>query len=134
MLTMGEYRFAASAAAYGELTHADSWRWPAQERIGAPPARQYLDPGDEEISLRGTIYPEHRSGLGQIDAMRAEAGRGRPLLLVGGDGRVWGKWCIARLEQTQRVFYADGRPRRVEFRLTLVHYGEQRAGVREARP
>lgn len=133
-MAMGEYRFAVSAAAYEELAHTASWRWPAQERIGAPPARQYLGPGEEEISLRGTIYPAHRGGLGQIDAMRAEAGRGRPLMLIDGDGRVWGKWCITRLEQTQRLFYAAGRPRKVEFRLTLVHYGEAPERAREARP
>ena len=44
-MMMGGYRFAVSAAAYEELTHTASWRWPAQERIGAPPARQYLGPG-----------------------------------------------------------------------------------------
>ncbi len=126
MMALGDYRFSVRTAAYAELTRAASFRWQAQQRLGAPPAQQYLGPGTEEISLRGTLYPRHKGGLEQVEAMRGEARRGRPLSLTGGDGSVWGRWCIVRMEETQRVFYADGRPRQVEFRLQLVRYGEDR--------
>ena len=41
-------------------------------------------------------------------------------------GRVWGQWVITRVEETQSVFYADGSPRQVEFRLKLARYGEDK--------
>ena len=44
--------------------------------------------------------------------------------MTGGDGRARVLWVIMRVEETQRVFEADGRPRRVEFRLQLALYGE----------
>ena len=86
MLALGEYRFSISAAAYQELTRAAEYRWAAQERLGRRPARQYLGPGEETISLRGVIHPHYRGGPGQLDRMRAEAAKGEPLLLTGGDG------------------------------------------------
>ena len=124
MLALGEYRFGVAAAAYQELTRAAEYRWASQERLGRRPARQYLGPGQETISLRGVIHPHYRGGAGQLDRMCAEAAKGEPLLLTGGDGAALGDWCILRVEEIRRVFDPDGAPRRVEFRLELARYGE----------
>ena len=124
-MALGEYRFSVSTAAYQEFTHSAEFRWASQERLGRLPARQYLGPGEETISLRGTLHPHFRGGLGQMDRMRAEAARGEPLEMSEGTGRIWGKWVITRVEETRRVFDADGAPRRIEFRLALARYGEE---------
>ena len=124
-MALGEYRFSVSTAAYQEFTHSAEFRWASQERLGRLPARQYLGPGEETISLRGTLHPHFRGGLGQMDRMRAEAARGEPLEMSEGTGRIWGKWVITRVEETRRVFDADGAPRRIEFRLQLARYGEE---------
>ena len=41
-----------------------------------------------------------------------------------GVGQVLGQWVVERVEETQRLFLADGRPRNVSFALTLATYGE----------
>ena len=124
LMSLGEYRFSLSTAAYQDLTHSTTYRWQAQERLGRQPARQYLGPGEETITLRGVVHPYYKGGLGQIDRMRAEAGRGEPLLLSEGTGRILGRWVIRQIEETRRVLDADGAPRRIEFRLDLASYGE----------
>ena len=124
MMALGEYHFSLSTAAYQDLTHSTTYRWQAQERLGRPPARQYLGPGEETITLRGVVHPHYKGGLGQIDRMRAEAGRGEPLLLSEGTGRILGRWVIRQIEETRRELEADGAPRRIEFRLDLARYGE----------
>ena len=126
MMALGDYRFSVATAAYRELTRSNEYRWAAQERLGRLPARQYLGPGPETVSLSGVIHPYYRGGLGQVDRMRAEAGRGEPLDLSTGDGTIMGKWVVTRIEETRRVFDADGAPRQVEFRLQLARYGEDR--------
>ena len=124
MLALGDYRFSVDTAAYQELVRTSEYRWQAQERLGNRPAQQYLGPGEESIELTGNIFPAYRGGLGQLDAMRAEAGKGQPLMLTSGAGDVLGKWCLTRVEETRSVFYANGSPRKMEFRLQIVHYGE----------
>ena len=57
MLALDEYRFSLPTAAYQEFTHAAEYRWAAQERLGRLPARQYLGPGPETVSLSGVIHP-----------------------------------------------------------------------------
>ncbi len=124
MLALGEFLFTLHAAAYQELARQTAWRWSAQPRAGRLPARQYVGPGDDTLTLRGAVFPHLRGGLGQLGRLREEAGRGRPLRLVTGTGAVMGLWCVERVEETQTVFWADGRPRRIEFRLEASRYGE----------
>lgn len=132
MMALGDFRFCVSTAAYQELQRKNEWRWPTVERIGAKPARQYVGPGDEKISLRGIIYPHfvaQKQGLAQTAQMRAAADKGEPLLLVDGTGLVWGDYCILSLEETQTVFFSNGMPRKIEFTIELGAYGVNAAAL-----
>ena len=124
MLALGDFRFGLDTAAYQELVRATEYRWAATARVGRRPARQFVGVGEETVTLAGTIYPHYRGGLGQVAAMRAAAEQGEPLRLVTGAGAVMGLWVIHRVEETQRAHWADGSPRRQDFRLELAAYGE----------
>ncbi len=124
MAALGPFRFGVGTAAPQSLRRAAEYRWPAQERFGRASARQYTGPGGETLELEGVLYPHHAGGLGQVEAMRTLAGKGEPLRLTDGRGKAWGRWCIERVEETQTVFFADGTPRKIEFRLALARYGE----------
>lgn len=127
MMKLGHYVFSVHRAAYQTLSRTTQYRWQAQERVGRLAAQQFTGRGEDSITLNGIIYPHFQGGLGQVYAMRIEAGRGRPLMLVDGMGRIWNRWVINQIEETQSVFDSDGRPRSVEFRLQLSRYGEDYA-------
>jgi len=124
MMALGEFRFGIETAAYQTLQRSVEYRWASQPRVGRRPARQFTGIGDESISLDGVIYPHFKGGLGQLDALRELAGKGRPLVLTSGTGEIWGKFCIERVQETGTLFFADGTARRQEFRLQLAHHGE----------
>ena len=124
MMALGEYRFSVSTAAYNEFRRNTSWRWPSQQRVGRLPAKQYLGPGEDTIELGGTVYPHYNGGLKQIDSMREEAGKGEPLMLVDGLGKVWGKWCILSIEENRSRHLSNGAPLKQSFRLRIENYGE----------
>lgn len=127
MMALGAYRFALATAAHQNLQRKTEYPWTAQERLGRTPARQKVRKGDDRITLSGIIHPHFRGGLGQIDAMRAEADRDEPLLLIDGKGIVFGLWVIESITEGQSEFFADGAPRSQKFRLELVFYGEDAA-------
>lgn len=127
MMQLGEYQFGIESAVYEQLRRSTSYRWQGQDRIGRRPAQQFAGVGQETISLTGRIYPFYKGGLGQLDKMRAEAGQGEPRILVDGLGRIWGKWAVTRIDETQSTLMPDGVPEKIDFSLELVRYGEDSA-------
>ena len=123
MLKLGKYVFSIHTAAYQSLTRIYQYRWQRQDRLMREPAYQYLGPGDVTVKIDGVIYPHFKGGLRQIDWMQLEASQGKPLMLVDGTGRIYGKWCIQEIQETNQRFASFGRPMKIEFRLGLIQYG-----------
>lgn len=120
---LGEYRFGLDTAAYQTLERMTEWRWAQQDRLARPPAQQYVGPGSDRLTLSGVIYPHYRGGLRQVERLRSEAGKGEPLDLVDGLGRVWGPWVVLSVRESHRRLMANGAPLRVEFQVELAAYG-----------
>lgn len=124
MMILGIYRFAINSAAYQTLKRQSEYRWQEINRIGANPALQFTGFGVETIDLEGVIYPHFKGGLRQVTLMRAEAGIGKPLMLISGNGNAFGRWCIVKISENQSVFMKDGAPLKIEFSISLKRYCE----------
>lgn len=129
MMMLGPYPFMLRTAAPQTVARRSEYRWEQQDRIGRKPARQFLGPGSDEITLTGEILPHFAGGFGQIDAMRLLAGRGKPMLLVSGRGDVLGQWVITQIESEDSEFWADGAPRVIGFTMTIAEYGGDNGGI-----
>ena len=132
MARLGNFTFSMDTAGFSELQRAVSYRWGSINRIGRKPARQFTGQGDDTIRLRGVIYPHFRGGLGQIAVLRQQAGRGVKMPFVYSDtqaSQFIGNFCVTDVEETRTVFFADGRPRKIEFNLSLVDYGDDNGDV-----
>ena len=124
MLSLGGFQFCISTAAYQAFSHSTGYRWQGQERFGQLPAMQYTGPGEDSITLSGDIYPSFAGGLHQIDSMRYYASQGTPLLMVDGNGYIWGRWVIQSIEENKEVFFSDGTARKQTFNLKITRYAE----------
>jgi len=124
MLKLGDFAFGVDTAAYQQLTRVTEYRWASQERIGKGPALQPVGPGGDSLNMDGTIFPSYRGGTGQLEEMRAEAGKFRPLILVDGRGFVHGRWVIERVEEGQENFAQRGAARKQTFRLQIRKYDD----------
>lgn len=126
MMILGVYRFAIKSSAYQTLKRQSEYKWQEINRIGSNPTLQFTGFGVETIDLEGVIYPHFNGGLRQITLMRAQAGLGKPLFLISGNGFAFGRWCIAKINENQSNFLKDGSPRKIEFSITLKRYGEDK--------
>jgi len=127
LLALGKYRFSVNTAAFQSLSKSNEYRWAQQERLTVDPALQYIGPGSQSINVQGVIFPHYKGGLNQVDDMRSEAALGKPLLLTDGQGKIHGTWVIERIEETQSIFFSNGTPRKVEFRVNLKKYDDRRS-------
>ena len=128
LLSLGGFLFQVSGPSYEGLEHSSEARWAKLDRLGAKPARQFVGQGDETIYLDGTIYPRFGKGFGQIEAIRAAANAGKPLMLVSGYGRVFGRFVIERVGSSQSYFLPDGSPQKMTFSIELGAYGGRAGG------
>ncbi len=120
MLCLGQFVFALNSAPYQSLQHDQGWRHPSNSRVGARPARQFIGPDDETITLQGVLLPEITGGQQSLDKLEEMASTGDAWVLVDGQGVLYGLWVIEKLSQTKTVFFQDGTPRRIEFSLGLA--------------
>ena len=126
MLRLGPYNFSIDTAAYERLERSVQFNWPSQSRIGRRPGRQFTGMGEETIDLPGVIYPQFGGSLDEMKTLRDMGEEGEPLVLVDGLGKVWGKYCIEEVKETQGVLFSDGVPREIRFQIKLARFGEDR--------
>lgn len=126
MLSLGMFVFSLSTLAYQELQRQTNWRHASNNRVGAPPALQFVGRGDDTITLPGIILPELAGSVLSLDALRLMANTGKAWPMVEGTGRIYGLWVIESLSETKTVFFRDGTPRRIEFTLTLKRTDDDR--------
>lgn len=127
MAMLGPFMFSLDTAAYQKFRRVTQFDWPKQEIANGRPSRQWMGPGDDVIELDGVIYPEYAGGLKQIDGMRELAGLGKPMILVDGLGDLYGTFVVEEIEETLRVFYSNGQPRKIGFRLRLARREPQKS-------
>jgi phage protein U len=129
MLALGDYRFSVDTAAYQSLQQSQSWGWVEQTRVGGQPLLQLTGKTLRSITMTGTIFPEYKGGFQQVNLMRGEADKGKPLTLlsfdtntVDGSGVIVGDFVILSVSETHRAFRKDGSPRAIEFSIELKQY------------
>jgi phage protein U len=126
MLALGMFVFSLHTLAYQELQRQTDWRHASNNRLGAPPARQFLGRGEDTITLPGILLPELAGTVLSLDALRHMANTGKAWPVIEGSGRIYGLWIIESLSETKTIFFNDGTPRRIEFSLTLKRIDDDR--------
>lgn len=120
LCSLGMFVFAISTLAYSELQRRTNWRHARNPRVGARDATQYVGPGDETISLSGTVYAEICDGRTNLDALRKLADAGDANLLIVGDGTVIGKFVIEGIDERHIALTNNGTPRAIDFTVDLL--------------
>lgn len=120
MMALGLYVFGLHTVPYQQLQRQMSWRHPSVSRVGKRPARQFVGPGDDTITLSGVLYPELTGGKISLAALKAMADEGMAWPLIEGTGIFYGLFVVEELSQTDSLFFPDGAPRKIEFSLKLT--------------
>ena len=134
MMTLGAVAFSVRTTVFQRLRRMTTYRWPALERVGRWPTRQFTGPGDDKITLDGVIMPTWRGSAGAVEALRELALTGEPQQMSAGTGEVFGLWCLEQVEEDRSGLFADAAPRRVAWVLHLVRYGDDVPGGLQAAP
>jgi len=127
MMSLGQFQFSLDTLAYDNLQRATDYRHPANSRVGAMPARQFIGLGEDKLNFTGLQAPEFRGDRKALDTLRKMAEGGAAYALVCGNGAVLGAWVIESVQETGSIFIAEGVARRTEFSLQLARVEDARA-------
>ncbi len=119
LMSFGLFVFGMETAPYDNYQRRRSWRHAASERFLARSAYQYLGPGDDDVTLYGSIIPEIAGSFGAIERLAEMAGTGDPQPLVDGAGRQWGEYLLMNIDETGTNLIEGGLPRRIDFVIDL---------------
>lgn len=124
MMCLGFMVFMLQTLPYQTLQRNTAYRWPTNDRVGLRAAPQYLGPGDEKVTLSGTLMPEITGGKMSLLSLRLMADQGRAWSLIDGGGTIYGMFVIESVNETYTEFFSDGSARRIDFTLTLLRVDE----------
>ena len=118
--TLGLFVFALHSASYQQLQRSDSERWASHARVGSRASWQHLGPGEDTITLSGTLYPEITGGKVSLDILREMKASGKSWLFMLGTGATLGQYIINSIEETHQLLFKNGQSRKVDFSLKLT--------------
>ncbi|MFG5777710.1 phage tail protein [Comamonas sp. J-3] len=124
MAALGQFVFGLPTLAYTELQRSQEWRHPSNSRVGDRPARQYVGPGDDKITLTGLLVPEFMGDRKALVLLAEMAEAGKAYNLTTG-GENLHAWVIESINQTRSTFIREGAARRIEFTLQLARVDDQ---------
>lgn len=127
IMSLGMFVFSIPTLAYDQLQRRSDFRHARNPRVGARDAAQFLGPGDETISLGGTVYAELTDGEASLDELRALALAGEANPLICARGTVYGNFVITSLDERHRDFFPDGSARAIDFGLDLLRVDDDQA-------
>lgn len=127
MMALGFFVFGLKTVPYQQLQRQTSWRHPSVSRIGKRPARQFLGPGDDTITLSGVLYPELTGGKLSLAMLEVMAEEGKAWPLIEGTGLFYGLFVIEEISRTDSVFFPDGAARKIEFSLKLTRVDDEKS-------
>ncbi len=129
LLALGPHIFEIAPLNYQKLQKKSAFRHAEMARLAREPARQFVGPGSATVSISGLMFPDSLGGYEEYRAVERTARTGRPLMMVGGTGLVFGRVVILSVSETHQVIGARGAPAKLEFSIEVASYGDDLGGI-----
>ena len=132
MMQLGDFQFGVATARYQEVRRQTRFMWAKQDRVGAAPNYQATGLDEDKLTLSGVVYPDYKGDLFAVKKIRELGAAQEPQSLVDMYGYVHGRWVVADIEEGHTDLDAEGIPRKVDFRLSLLAYPDDASANLEA--
>lgn len=128
LLALGPHVFEIAPLNFQEIQRTTEAKWPAIDRFGGAPGRQFTGYGENPVTISGLLFPEEMGGRAEYEAIRATQAAKRPVTMVGWStetaARVFGRVVILRVSDTQSFISRAGQGRRIEYEIDVApHLG-----------
>lgn len=128
ILAIGPHIFAALPLSIQTIKETTKASWPAQNRFGVGPSRQFVGRGEDEFEVEGLYFHYDFGGHDEYLALKATQAAGLPVELLGraaGDSivNVFGSVVILEVGASHKKIAEDGIGIVVTFSIKLAPFG-----------
>ena len=129
LMVLGLFVFERRTLPHQSMQYSKDYRWASNDRIGKPPAYQFLGEGETSRTLSGVLYPEITGGRLSLTAIELMADEGRAWPLIDGTGMIHDMYVIDKVTHTHSELFSDGAARKIEFSLSLKWVDDSLAAI-----
>ena len=119
MASLGLFVFGLQTLPYQNIDRSTNWRYPTNSRVGRRPAMQFLGPGEDTLTISGSLRPEITGGQLTLAMLRYMADGGKAWPFIQGNGICYGMYVIEEVTERGAEYFADGSPRVIDFSVKL---------------
>lgn len=119
LAALGMFVFETGTTLFETLRRERDWRHPRTDRFGVRPAAQFTGPGEDRVTIAGTLVPEIAGSYSAIETLAEMAADGEALPLVDGYGNVIGLFTIERITEDKGNLLDAGEARVNQFSIEL---------------
>jgi phage protein U len=87
--------------------------------VGARRPAEHVGEGEENLSLKGKIFPHAIGGLSSLNELQALRASGRPQFVMRGDGTVMGWFTIRQISQQHSHLDVRGVGGMIDFEVSM---------------
>lgn len=132
LFNWGPIQFEIFPVSVNEVNHTTGTDWARKEIAGAPMYREWVGEGDEEIQLRGRLYPhffaqhakmrnqQSSGGIRELELIDNMRRLGQAHVLMRGDGWHFGWFIVERLSRAHTFLARDGIGQQVNFEASFI--------------
>lgn len=120
LAAIGLFAFSVDNALFDSFDRDRDWRHERSDRFMARAASQFVGPGDDRVTITGSLIPEVAGRYGALETLAEMAATGEAYPLMDGLGRILGHYTIERIGERKSNLVEDGRARRNDFTIDLV--------------
>lgn len=126
LLALGPHIFEIAPLNYQEISRDTEAKWPAINRFGSRPGRQFTGYGEDTIVISGLLFPDELGGREEFEAIRLTQKAAKPILMMGWSSAVktaaqlFGRVVILRVGDTQSAIGRHGMGRKVSFDIEVA--------------
>ncbi|MFC0686550.1 phage tail protein [Novosphingobium clariflavum] len=120
LAALGMFVFDTTTLLFDGQSRKRDWRNERTERFGARSASQFTGPGDDKITIKGTLVPGVVGTYSSLSTLAEMADEGEAQILLDGRGNNLGMFTIDSLSEDSDNLIDDGRPRSVGFSIELT--------------
>jgi phage protein U len=119
LYALGMFVFNSSTVLPDSLSRRRDWRHERTDRFGARAASQFTGPGEDKITLAGTLVPELVGDFWSIETLAQMGDEGEALPLLDGEHYNLGTFTIDAIDEDKSNLADNGRARQNAFTISL---------------